>query len=229
MRSRPSAEQILPENLAVASSMQTWMRACLFACLLVLPTVAMSADRRSPKSSPDVVNAETVEMFAAMKAGDIDVSFIPKDSSEARVVIKNKTDKPLNLKLPEAFAGVPVLAQGRGGAVAGRPGGAPQAMGGGMGGMGGGMGMGGMGGGMGMMNIPAEKVAQFKVATVCLEHGKREPRSSVHYEIKPIDSFTTKPEIKELLTVFGKQHLNQRCHAGRGLAPGQRIDLGSIG
>jgi hypothetical protein len=173
--------------------------------------MVLSAERRATKSSQDASDAETVEMFAAIKAGEIDVSFIPKDSSEARVVIKNKTAKPLNVKLPDAFAGIPVLAQRNAAAGGARPGGAPQAMGGGMGGMGGGMG--GMGGGMGMgmMNIPAEKVGQFKVATVCLEHGKREPRSSVPYEIRPIESFSTKPEIKELLTAMGKQHLNQRA------------------
>ena len=67
-------------------------------------------------------------------------------------------------------------------------------MGGGMGGMGmggGGMGMGGGGmgggGGGGFFNIPAEKVGQFKVQTVCLEHGKKDPRPAIPYEIKPIE------------------------------------------
>jgi hypothetical protein len=73
--------------------------------------------------------------------------------------------------------------------------------------------MGGMGGGMGMgmMNIAPEKVAQFRVATVCLEHGKREPRSAMPYEIKPIEVASSKPEVKELLTTFGKRQLNQRA------------------
>jgi hypothetical protein len=49
-----------------------------------------------------------------------------------------------------------------------------------------------MGGGMmgGMMSVAPEQVAQFKVGTVCLEHGKKDPRPSVKYEIKPIESFT---------------------------------------
>ncbi len=145
---------------------------------------------------------------------------MPKDSSEAKVTIKNKTDKPLNVKLPDAFAGVPVLAQrggagGIGGGAGGQNGGmGGQGMGGGMGGMGGGMMGGGMMGGgmgMGMMNIPAEKVAQFRVPTVCLEHGKREPRSSMAYQIKPLEALTSKPEVRELLTAFGKLHLNQRA------------------
>ena len=69
--------------------------------------------------------------------------------------------------------------------------------------------MGGMGGGM--MNIPAEKVGQFKVATVCLEHGKKEHRPGIPYEIKPLESVTTKPEIRELLSAFGKGRLDQRA------------------
>ena len=50
-------------------------------------------------------------MFAAIEKGDISVKLIPKDSTESQVLIKNETDKPLNVKLPDAFAGVPVLAQ----------------------------------------------------------------------------------------------------------------------
>jgi hypothetical protein len=211
---RGQSEQILSEVLAVNSSMQTWIRVALVALLAVAPTLAPAAERSKSKSAQPV--GETVEMFAAMKAGDLEVSMIPKDSSEARITIKNNTDKPLNVKLPDAFAGMPVLAQARGaaGGAAGRPGGQQQPMGGGMGGMGmggGGMGMGGGGMGMGMMNIPAEKVAQFKIAMVCLEHGKKEPRSSTRYEVKPIEEFTTKPEVKELLTAFGKRRLNQRA------------------
>ncbi len=197
------------------SSMQTWIRVALVALVAVAPSLAPAAERGNSKSAQPV--GETVEMFAAMKAGDLEVSMIPKDSSEARIVIKNNTDKPLNVKLPDAFAGMPVLAQrapaagaaGRNGA-----GGQQQPMGGGMGGMGmggGGMGMGGGGMGMGMMNIPAEKVAQFKIAMVCLQHGMKEPRSSTRYEVKPIEEFTTKPEVKELLTAFGKRRLNQRA------------------
>ena len=97
-----------------------------------------AADRSDAKGS-DKEAVKTVELFAAMEAGDIDVKLIPKDSKQSTVLIENKLDMPLRIKLPDAFAGVHVLGQmgGMGG------------MGGGMGGMGGGMG--GMGGGMGGM------------------------------------------------------------------------------
>jgi hypothetical protein len=162
---------------------------------------------------------QTVEMFAAIGQGDIAVTLIPKDSTQCRVLIENKTSKPLNVKLPEAFAGVPVLAQNIGGAghsnrstSGNRSGNQNQSMGGGMGGMGmGGMGMGGMGGGMGMFNVPPEKVGQLKVATVCLEHGKREPHEQVPYEIKPLVSFTDKPGVRELCAMLGSGQINQRA------------------
>src|SRR3979411_3081604 len=85
---------------------------CSLLLLLALPLFA-SAERRAPQK-PESLAADSVEMFAAMKAGDIEVKLIPKDDSEAQVKIKNNTDRPLTVRLPDAFAGVPVLAQARG-------------------------------------------------------------------------------------------------------------------
>ena len=168
-------------------------------------------------------------MFAAMKSGELDVKFIPKDDREARITIKNKTKRPLTVKLPAKFAAVPVLAQ-RGGAggmggMGGMGGGMNQGMGGGMGGgmMGGGMMGGGGGMGGGMFNVPAEvvddvktvhiaaeKAANFKVATVCLDYGKRDPRPAIPYEMRPLESYTTKPGVAELLILLGNGRINQR-------------------
>jgi hypothetical protein len=153
-------------------------------------------------------------MFAAIEKGDIAVKLIPKDSTECRVLIENKTKKPLNVKLPEAFAGVPVLAQD-----AGRGGGnrsnrssrssdrnsnsGNQGMGGGMGGMG------GMGGGM--FGVPPEQVGKLRVPTVCLDHGKGEPRAAIPYEIKPIESYSVKPGVRDLCQMIGSGQMNQRA------------------
>jgi hypothetical protein len=210
--------------------MPMWVRGGVVAYLVAIGGMLLAAERRATDSRGKPAAAASVEMFQAIESNAIDVKLIPKDATEARVIITNKTDKPLTVRLPEAFAGVPVLAQNIGGG-AGRAGGAGgganntanQSMGGGMGMMGGmGMGMGGMGGGM--MNIPAEKVAQFKVPTVCLEHGKKDPRPGIPYEIRPIEAVTTKPEVKQLLVAFGKQRLSQRAtqaaawHLANGLA-----------
>ncbi len=194
-----------------------WARVGLIATIvLLLPTLLMAADRKGKKLKPGMFNPshETVEMFGAIEAEQIEVKLIPKDSTECRVMIRNKTDQPLNVKLPAAFAGVPVLAQmGRMGGMGGRGGGmggGGQGMGGGMGGMGGGgMGGGGMGGGM--FNVAPEKVGQFKVTTVCLEHGKKEPRPAMKYEIKPIESFTDKPAVHQLCRLLGLGKVGQRA------------------
>jgi hypothetical protein len=180
--------------------------------LLIVPCLVAAGDRAAKKSGADKSNAETVEMFKAIDDGQIAVKFIPKDSKQAKVMIENKTDKPLNVKLPDAFAGVPVLAQmgGIGGRNSSRDSSSNsqnQSMGGGMGGMGGGM----MGGGGGFMNVAPEKVAQLDVPTVCLEHGKAEPRAAIPYEIKPIDSITPKSGVKELCTMLGMGQVNQRA------------------
>ena len=181
-----------------------------------------------------------VEFFDAMAKGQIEATIVPRSSLDARITVKNKAGVPLTVKLPETFAGVPVLAQqwndpfdigggGRGGrsnrgggnnSGYGRGGGQNQSMGGGFGGMGGmgmggmgmgGMGMGGMGmGGMGMFNIAPEKTVRGDVKTVCLEHGKREPRSFMKYELKPLESVTDKKEVHVLCALVGRGEVDQK-------------------
>lgn len=91
---------------------------------------------KNPKFDP---SAEEVEFFAAMDAGQIEAKLIPKNALGGNVLIENKTDKPLNVKLPEAAVGVPMHFQFGGGGGFG---------GGGQGGFGGG-GIGGQQGGFG--------------------------------------------------------------------------------
>lgn len=192
---------------------------------LTMPLVVNAAERGRTKvlkhGEFNPAN-DSVEMFAAIKDGKIKVRLIAKDSTEANIFIENVSKKPLNVQLPEAFGAVPVLAQfgGAGGAAGGAAGGGAmgsgqaQPMGGGMGGMGGGgmggMGGGGMGGGGGFFNVPPEKKASFKVTCVCLEHGRTEPRPAINYEIRPLDTVTTKPGVFELLTLLGYGMLDQR-------------------
>ena len=231
--------------MSVTRSATRWFG--LGLCVLCLPALTFGAERRATSGvardkaataaaeADDESDAATpaVEMFAAIKSGDIEVKFIPKDDREARVMIKNNTKQPLNVQLPAAFAGVPVLAQARGAANGGmerrhaKPGHGRRngwhgrrrngwhgrrRMGGGMGGGGGG------GGGFfniaaekgSNMKVAAEKVSQFKVGLVCLEHGKRNPTPKVPYEIRPIDTFTSKVGVAELLIMFGEGKVDQR-------------------
>ncbi len=108
---------------------------------------------------------------------------------------------------------------GRGGmgGQGGRSGG-NQSVGGGMGGGRGGMGgMGGMGGGRGgrggggMFSIAPNKTHKQSVRTVCLEHGKKEPRSTVKYTIMPIDSYTDNKTTQVLCSMLGDEELDQNA------------------
>jgi len=187
--------------------------------LAVLSVVAIGfSARAADKAGPA---AKRVELFEAIKAGDIAVKLIPKDAKEANILIENKAKQPLEIKLPEAFAGVPVLAQigglGGGGFGGGNlgggggGGGGNQGMGGGMGGMMGGMGgMGGMGMG-GMFNVAPDKVGKIKVAMVCLEHGKADPNPRVPYEIRPIESFTQDQRVAEICKMLGRGEVTQNA------------------
>jgi len=191
---------------------QRWL--CL-ALAVAIPAILWAASPAAhSKNEPPT---KTIELFAGMEAGDIDVVMIQKDSTDGTVMIKNKTDKPLTIKMPEAFGGVPILAQrgrgggggmgGMGGGMGGR-GGGMQGMGGGMmgGGMGGGM-MGGMGGGM--MNVAPEKVQKIRIGTVCLDHGKDDPNPRVPYKPVPIDSLVKDPIVVELIKLMCKGQLDQ--------------------
>jgi hypothetical protein len=197
----------------------SWLtRIAAVVALALLPAVLLAAPRNSASDSNNLPG-ETVDMFVAIQQGQIDVRLIPKDSTQSRVFITNKTDQPLNVKLPDAFAGVPVLAQNAGGvgAGAGRAASNPsnnqsQSVGGGMGGGGGGMGGmgGGGGGGGGMFNVAPEKVGQLRVNTVCLNHGQPEPRAAIPYEIRPLDSVSDKPEVREICRLLSAGQVSQR-------------------
>jgi hypothetical protein len=139
---------------------------------------------------------------------------VPKDATQATVIIRNKTRRPLSIRVPDAFVGMPVLAQaadrgnGRGGGGGGNTSTSSQQSFGG--GMGGGM-MGGMGGmGMGgFFDVGPERVSKVKLPIVCLEHGKEDPNPRVAYELKPIEEFTDQPALVEICKMLGQRKLDQ--------------------
>jgi hypothetical protein len=191
----------------------------------MLPAAAREPVRRvrsrgvnASASAPSA--SEAAELFAAEAEGLVAVKYIPNDSRSAQVIITNRTSKPLSLRLPAAFAGVPVLAQmgmGMGGGAAAGfgaagVGGGPQATGGGLGGQGmNGMGGGGMGAaGGGAFSIPPQKTRVLRVTTVCLEHGKPEPSSRHPYKLAAVESFSTDPKLAVVLESLGRGELSQK-------------------
>ncbi len=186
-----------------------------------LSATLWAADRAKPATKRGAAPIEAVDLFAAVEQGDIEVKLIPSNDKEANVIITNKTKRPLSVRLPAVFAGVPVLAQpidGGFGAEGGRNGdndnnNQNQALG---GGFGGGLGGGGLGGGLGgggfggAFNIAPEKVGRMKVACVCLEHGKRDPNPRIPYAMKPIDEVTKDAKVHLVINLLATGKVNQR-------------------
>lgn len=170
---------------------------------------AAAASKAKTDDSTDVA-AKQVELFDGMQSGDLDVKIIAKNDHAGNVIIANKTGVPVDIKLPEAFAAVPVVAQFGGGGGGGGGGfGGGGSSGGGQQSGGGGFGGGGQGGGGGgVFSIPPDESAKLPVELLCLDHGLRDPSSSKPYKLVPAESHITKPAVIELLKALGRGELD---------------------
>lgn len=195
-------------------------RHCHVAVAMIVVGLSAAGGWSAWAAPPSV--PEGVDMFAAIERGELDVKLIPKNANEARIVLTNKTKAPLTVRLPDAFAGVPAVraqfgfgqnmgfGQNRGmvpgngvannnmnqavggpGKPNGRNGNNPPVR--------------------GFFNLPPEKSGDFKVATVCLEHGKKDPRTSVPYEILPIERVVASPAVRELCRMLSDDETDQRA------------------
>ena len=177
-----------------------------------------SATSTSASGVPDLFEAEAQQL--------VSLRYIPNNAKSAQIIVTNRTRRPLTLRLPDAFAGIPVLAQmggmggggNQGGFAAGGIGGGPQTTAGGAGGLGGqgmngmgggGMGMGGGGGG-GAFSIPPERSRTFRVPTVCVEYGKHEPSSRMPYKLTKSETFSSDPKLTYVLESLGRGELSQK-------------------
>ncbi|HEY2147869.1 MAG TPA: hypothetical protein VGH32_08020, partial [Pirellulales bacterium] len=82
-------------------------------------TAAPKSTSDKPAAWTNAAEKRSVDLFDCLKSGDLDVKFVAKNSHDGRLLIKNNTDQPLSVKLPDAFAAVPVLAQAAGGGAGG--------------------------------------------------------------------------------------------------------------
>jgi hypothetical protein len=194
---------------------------------------ATAKDDTSPPAEPAVV-----DLFAGIDDGKVEATVVPRDAKKVTLQLKNRSDQPLTIRLPEAFAAVPVQAQfGGGGGVFGGgagglfggggrgigPGGGNQ-IGGGQGGGTQGLGVAGgqnggqnggvnggrrKGGGPGLFSVPAGKVIKVKLTSVCLEYGKPEPHARNEYAVKPIEALCDKTEVVSILRSLGDGEVSQ--------------------
>ena len=170
--------------------------------------IAINIASADPFQRAEAKLQPVIEMFDAIKEGQVKVQVIAKDATRANLIFRNQTTQPLRLRVPEAFAGVPVLAQfGGGGGGAGGFGGG----GGGQQSFGGGGGGGGFGGGGGgFFQVAPEALRRVQITTVCLEHGKKDPNPRVEYELRPIASVTKDKRVHEVCSLLGHGKLDQQ-------------------
>jgi hypothetical protein len=185
------------------------------ALLVIAAVVVSTASAREPRAKVPAKPAETHDLLAAEQAGLVTVKYIPNDSRSAQIVVTNRSDRPLTLRMPEVFAGVPVLAQfGAPGGMAnnGNAGfgaaGAPQVTGGAQP-MNAGMGIGQPMGG-GMFSLPPEKTRVSRVTTVCLEHGKPEPSPLRSYKLVELAAHSADPRLEQLMRSIGRGEITQK-------------------
>ncbi len=156
--------------------------------------------------------AEEVDLFQAIADDQIEVGILQPNMKGGKILVKNKTDKPLSVRMPKAFGTRPVMGQMAGGNQ-------NQLMG------AGGMNGGGMNGGAGgFQNVPAEKVVAVKYQSVCLEYGKPEPTPRVAYEICPIEECTEKPEVIAVVSALGSVNLRSAQFAAWHLNSGVSVE-----
>jgi hypothetical protein len=191
------------------------MRYMTLVCLFFSATAYVD----SLSASAEEADASGIALFDAIDQGDVKVQFIAMNARQANVLIKNESDKPLTLKMPKAIAAVPVLGQfgqnqnlnqnaGGGGTNQGVGGGFDMRNGRGAGNQQGFQN--GQGFGMGIMRIAPGKVCKLKATTVCLEHGKPDPKPRVAYRMIPLETFTDDPIILELCQKLGAGHIPQK-------------------
>lgn len=206
------------------------------AALMTAPLIGLAAEKKSKRPVKVLKHdpaAAQIELFDGVETGQLEVKVVPKNAFGGNVLIENKTDKPLTVKLPQAVIAVPKhLAQFGGGGfgggggglgggglggggLGGQGGGGQQATGGGLGGGGGGLGGGGQGGGgfggSGFGSIPPETVASIPLTSVCLEHGKPEPNSRSEYVLVPIENVSDDPVLHQLLALVGTQKVDPQA------------------
>lgn len=195
-----------------------WLAACFALACLPLLTAATKQAVKKPTYEP---NLNEVELFDALDRGLVEATVIPKSALQANLFVTNKSGAPLSVKIPEAVVAVHVLKQffppgGAQGPAAGQAGGS-NAQGGGAQTVGGGVQSGqGNGNGNGIANrapfgqgnfffsIASDKTIQLPLKTVCLSHGKPDPRPKMTYRLVKVEEYTTDPVLPEVLKAYVK-------------------------
>jgi hypothetical protein len=146
-----------------------------------------------------------VDFFDARAAGDLDAKFIAVNEKRGHLLLKNHGQQPLKIRMPAAFAGVPVLAQFDPIPFPPEP---AQPL--------------GIPGQVGLnerqlFNVAPENLVELKpgqkrtirIKSVCLDHGKPTPNARMKYDVVPMADYNSSAELAELMVVYGQGKYSQ--------------------
>lgn len=153
-----------------------------------------------------------VDFFQAREAGALDAKFIAVNEKRGHLILENNDDRPLKIRMPAAFAGVPVLAQFQPIPFPGPIDNQPQGV---------GFPAPGLNGGNipinGVMNVAPERIVELKagqkrtirVQSVCLDHGHPTPNARMKYDVVPLASYKPGMKLAELISVLDQRKYSQ--------------------
>lgn len=156
---------------------------------------------------PDVPQ---VKLFDGIKSQKLSVRVAPFSAYKSSVFIKNLTQQPLTVKVPEAVSSVHVLKQvdPNNGFLQALQNNTQQQTGNSQ----------SVGGNLtpvgnnqnfdfqGLFTIPPEKTVRLRLQSVCLEHGKPSPSSLKTYELRPIETQVQDKTLILLLKKFNPRY-----------------------
>lgn len=192
--------------------------------LLLSIAVCGAAEKRKPVTQPKYdPSAPRVEFFDGLDNQSIAAELRPKNEFGGNVFIRNLTDKPITVVLPDAVVGLHVhpqfgLNQGnqRNQGFQNGPNGG-QGMGAGQnqpvsGAMGnpGGTGIGQNAGQQNFFSIPAAATVRLPFHSVCLEHGKATPTPRNTYQLVRTEQYSDKPELKAISRAIAEGKLDRQ-------------------
>jgi hypothetical protein len=174
---------------------------------------------RKPTYDPAV---PAVDLFDAMDERTVETTVIAKDAHAVNLFVTNKSAAPLSVKLPDVVTAVQVLKQfgapgfgfGNGAGAGFGATGLGASVGGGqsqpVGGTANSFGPGGnTGNGLGnipgngpLFTVPSGKTIQVPLRTVCLAHGKPEPRARMQYRLVRLEDYSSNADLHGALREF---------------------------
>jgi hypothetical protein len=193
----------------------------IFGILLLVPAIVLPASAsgaEAPSVSKPTDKSAAAELFAAIDQGAVEAKVVVRDQYHARVILRNKTDAPLTLRLPDAFAARPILAQQ--GFQFPSPNQSqnkqtqPQAVSGPFSSQSNNQSNQGQQntnffGNGNVFNIPPESVRSVSISCFCVEMGKPNPRSIHSYELVRFEQVGGDPQLAAVFDRYARGDLDR--------------------